>query len=250
MTTDSPADKGFTYERNVARYLANKQLAIRSNAGAKSDRPDIYLKQNGMTAGCEIKIHGKSSGSLRFKYDNGRWYFPENPDHALEKDVMRNLAQRYNIMAMVNERWHEPAKWNTALKLTPSQRLEKDSGSFHEINVNVAAWEMGHYYNAKNTWYINIGDAGFYLLSKRDPLQINTKLVNRQDALVPLFADSGRVVCNCRMQVKDRSRNNYGFIMAMRIHVPVLHRSPYNLGALLGDGPDLDYIRTNIKCLL
>lgn len=250
MASLNPANKGYQYERNVARYLANKGVALRSTAGAQSDRPDINLKQNGLTSGCELKVHGKSAGSLRLHYDSKRWHIRTDSDHALEKDVMVELAKKYHILDKLNAMWREPAKWNPKLHLTPKQRMEADSGAFPELNVPVAAWETAHYYNAKDTWYINIGTAGFYVLSKRDPLDINGKLAARGDALVPLFADNGHVVCNCRMQVKDRSRNNYGFIMAMRIRVPVLHRSPYNLGALLGDGPDLDYLRTNIKCLL
>lgn len=248
--TVAESKKGFIYEQNVARYLANKGLARRGNAGSKSDRPDIILKQRGLTAGCELKIHGKSAGSLRLHYDNKVWHFAEDPEHALEKEVLRNLSSKYGILDIINRRWKAPAKWDTSRKMTSYERMEIDKGQFPEINVPVGAWELGHYYNAKDTWYLNIGSAGFYLLSKRDPLYINKKLKTRKDELVPLFADNGSATCNCRLQIKDTSRGNYGFILALRVRVPVLGRSPYNIGALLGDGPDLDYMRTNIKCLL
>ena len=63
------------------------------------------------------------------------------------------------------------------------------------------------YYNLKDTYYIQVGTHGFFLLGSRDPLKLNQS--NRERGLkpIPQFSASCNSTARIRCQVKRRYKS-------------------------------------------
>ena len=216
------AQQGFIYEQNAVKAL--RPLGIVplkfKPAGAGSDKPDIMLMKNGKEAGCELKISpAASGGSLVIKWKkggpNGGWYF-DKPD-AVEKDklFMKELAERVNIFKLISKQWtNEPYKYATSPDIVEQRdKLDRDPNReakyradlnrFKEINGPIESDNLEKYYNTKETYYLNIGTTGFYLLGPSNPLKLTNPTPPRFNAMAKLGF-------RCRVQGKGKDKKGSG----------------------------------------
>ena len=113
----------------------------------------------------------------------------------------------------------------------PRGRYKFDKANFQDIKEEISAREIEGYYNLKDTYYIQIGTHGFFLLGDKDPLKLNQS--NRERGLkpIPRFSNScvatGRIRCQPKGVTKAEQRfvqtgdifgpNGYQFSFEMQI---------------------------------
>jgi hypothetical protein len=106
---------------------------------------------------------------------------------------------------------------------------------------------MTKYYNLKNTYYINVGSHGFYLLGNKDPLKINERMKKAGKPLVPKFEDVCKITARVRCQSKgitkadaqEKSKGSIGaqgyqFTFTIEFSLPK-NTTPYNIAPIPGD---------------
>ena len=172
------AQQGFQYEINASDILKPMGFVPASfrPAGAGSNQPDLMLQHKKKKAGCELKITAASAGSLVLKYDSkdkkDPWKFGDIKKEDDEKQFIADLAEEVGLFDILKKQWKEvPFKrdkdllWeSTAGKLTPQQRYERDRDTFQDVRGEIPATKIEQYYNKKDTWYVNVGTHGFYLM--------------------------------------------------------------------------------------
>lgn len=229
------AQQGFDYERNAAKVLKKFKIVPKGfePAGAGSDQPDLILEHKKIRSGCELKISAASAGSLVLKYDihnkTRPWGFGIIDLRDDEKVFIKKLAEQVRLFDRIKDEWskipfkrEKDALWQkTAGKLTPRQRYERDLKTFPDIKGEISAEEIEKYYNKKNTYYVNVGTHGFYLLGKRNPLKLQG---------IPRFGDSAKATYRARVQYKGS--DNYQFTFEMQFSM--LQKSPYNIAPIKG----------------
>ena len=247
--------RGFEYERNSVRVLSKLNIATPDIAGARHDMPDITLKDRlGKKGGCELKITPTAAGSLVLKYYKGKgWAFGETENNE-EKIFLQKLGEKNKVIQFLNSNWKNPALINDPVsgkkiffgetKPTDGLRREayaRDLKKFGNKYINVSGNEIASYYNSKNTYYMNVGTHGFYLLNK-DPLNINTKLTKQ--ATVPEVPQFGpNVKSDIRLRVQYKGGGDYQFVMTMDFKG--VTKSPYNVAPL----PSKASVDVNVKML-
>lgn len=227
------AQKGFDYEKNAAAALIPYGIvpAGFSPAGAGHDIPDLYIQKNGIRSGCELKITSTDAGSLVIKYQNGDWTIGKENETDDEKIFIQELAKEVGILDVIRQKWNEePIKGGTsqkikdeAAKLTKRERYERDLKTFRDIKGTISASKIEEYYNKKDTHYINVGTHGFYLLGKRNPLNLKN---------IPTFSSAAKATYRARCQYK--SKDNYQFTFAMNFIIPAAKKSPFNIAPIVG----------------
>lgn len=234
------AQKGFDYERNAAKVLKKFNIVPKGfePAGAGSNQPDLLLEYNKVRSGCELKITAASAGSLVLKYNiNNKarpWSFGIVSAQDEEKLFIKKLADEVGLFDRIKKEWTEipykrdkDALWHqTAGKLTPRQRYERDYAAFPDIRGEISVEEIERYYNKKNTYYINVGTHGFYLMGKRNPLKLES---------VPAFSDSA--IASYRARVQYKGNNNYQFTFEMQFLIE--QKSPFNIAPITGKSVEI-----------
>ena len=125
------------------------------------------------------------------------------------------------------------------------QELEK----FPEINELLDGSVISDYYELKDTYYINVGTNGFYLLGTKDPAGINTNCENKNIPPVPSFADKASVKYRARVQAKGSGNFQYTFELSFTLKKS--DNSPYNIGPCSGGGNvGIVKSRVNIDCFM
>lgn len=247
------AQQGFEYEKNAANVL--KPLGIVPKnfipAGAGSDQPDLMLEHKGEKSGCELKITAASAGSLVLKYDikNKRkpWSFGKISDDDAEKKFIQDLADEVGLFDIIKKEWKEvPFKrdkddlWNaTAGKLTKKQQYERDRDTFPDIRGEIPASKIEQYYNRKDTYYVNVGTHGFYMMGNKNPLN----LVN-----VPTFASAAKAIYRARVQYKGN--DNYQFTFEMQFSIPAAKKSPFNIAPVDGKSVRILKDKLDLSCFI
>ena len=247
------AQQGFQYEINAANVLKPLGLVPKSfvPAGAGHDQPDLMLEHKKVKAGCELKITAASAGSLVLKYDTGDkrnpWKFGDIGEDDAEKTFIKDLAEEVGLFDIIKKEWKEmPFKrekddlWKaTAGKLTKKQQYERDRDTFPDIRGEIPASKIEQYYNRKNTYYVNVGTHGFFLMGKKNPLKLKG---------VPLFGQSAKATYRARVQYKGS--DNYQFTFEMQFSIPASKKSPFNIAPVDGKTVAIKKELLNSNCFM
>jgi hypothetical protein len=245
------AQQGFQYEINAANMLKPMGFVPEEfrPAGAGHDQPDLMLQYKGKKAGCELKITAASAGSLVIKYDTKDkkmpWKFGDIKADDDEKLFIKDLADEVGLFKLIAKQWKEiPFKrdkddlWNaTAGKLTPQQRYERDRDTFKDVRGEIPATKIEEYYNKKDTWYVNVGTHGFYLMGNKNPLKLKN---------VPTFGESAKATYRARVQYKGGG--NYQFTFEMQFSMK--SKSPYNIAPVDGKSVVIQKDKLNLSCFI
>jgi len=243
------SQQGFQYEENAAEFL--KPLGYVPQdfkpAGAGSNQPDLMLKFNNNEAGCELKITAASAGSLVLKYDikdpKNPWKFGDIKQTEDEKLFIKDLAEEVGLFDKIKKEWKEvpfkrdkDANWLATIgKLTPKQRYERDRDMFKDIRGEIPASKIENYYNKKDTYYVNVGTHGFYLMGAKNPLKLRG---------VPTFGNSAKAIYRARVQYKGS--DNYQFTFEMQFSMKT--KSPFNIAPITGNSVAIDKSKVNLGC--
>ena len=245
------AQQGFQYEINAANILKPMGLVPKTfrPAGAGSDQPDLMLEHKKIKAGCELKITAASAGSLVLKYDikdkRSPWKFGDISEDDTEKIFIKNLADEIDLFSIIQKEWKEiPFKrdkddlWKaTAGKLSKKEQYERDRDTFQDIRGEIPAARIEQYYNKKDTYYVNVGTHGFYLMGKKNPLKLKD---------VPTFASAAKATYRARVQYKGS--DNYQFTFEMQFSIPSSKKSPYNIAPVDGKSVNIIKDKLNLNC--
>ena len=245
------AQQGFQYEINASDLL-KKYGFVPSNfkpAGAGHDQPDLMLLYKGKEAGCELKISAATAGSLVLKYNTNNksnpWGFSDISEQDEEKVFIKNLANEIGLFDLIKKNWKEvpykrdkDALWMaTAGKLSKKQVYERDRDTFKDIRGEIPASKIEDYYNKKNTYYVNVGTHGFYLMGSRNPLKLKD---------VPRFGSSAKATYRARVQYKGS--DNYQFTFEMQFSIK--SKSTYNIAPVDGKSVKIQESKLNLSCFI
>jgi hypothetical protein len=268
------AQQGFVYEENSTKFLKRFGLSDGITAGASHTRPDLMLTVRGKEAGCELKISPTAGGSLVIKaYANStpHWRFGEIDHDETEKIFLADLAKQSGVLNEINRRWTTPIYnisdrtklWEQQmLKIPLRERYEADLKTCPDIKMVLSPDAMTRYYNIKDTFYINVGTHGFYLLGNKDPLGLNERMKKAGMPLVPRFEDVCKITARVRCQSKgitkadaeEKSRGRIGgqgyqFTFTIEFALPK-NTTPYNIAPINGNSVNIMESAANYKCLL
>jgi hypothetical protein len=247
------AQQGFQYEVNAAKLLKPLGFVPKNfvPAGAGHNQPDLMLEHKKKKAGCELKITAASAGSLVLKYDGNDkknpWKFGDIKKEDDEKQFIADLAEEVGLFDIIKKKWKDvPFKrekdllWeSTAGKLTPQQRYERDRDTFEDIRGEIPATKIEQYYNRKDTYYVNVGTHGFYLMGRKNPLQLKD---------VPMFGTSAKATYRARVQYKGGG--NYQFTFEMQFSIPANKKSPFNIAPVDGKSVAIIKNKLNLSCFI
>jgi hypothetical protein len=238
------AQQGFQYEANA--WTALKKYGISAgigHAGASSDRPDLEIKlvrdKTGVNReGCEMKIAPTAAGSLVLKYTDGQWAYGDSKGDP-EKELLVALGNKYKLLNEMNVSGTAGRNWRgkvpflqndkSGKKIIPSGKTKVDAykedikqfSGENEVHINIPAKAICDYYNTKKCSYINVGTHGFYLLNKRDPLKLNTKLKDK----IPDFSD----IASARIRVRCQNKGGGDYQFVMTLEFSKMTKSHYNI---------------------
>lgn len=250
------AQEGFLYEENAAKVLQKMGLVKKDYkpAGASHDRPDLDLLVNGTEYGVELKKDLASAGSLVIKYNGNTKSFSYGATGGnKEKEFIKNLAESLRVLTKIQQKWKNPLwiaenrdatwlkRWEKEGKPDLETRYKQDLANCEDIYFDLPNTTISSYYNLKDTYYINVGTHGFYLLGHSDPAKIN-KGVTPQ---VPQWANNHRAVLRIRIQSKGvtkaaamekatkRPTGGQGYQITMEIQFKSVSKSPYNIAPVV-----------------
>lgn len=232
------SQQGFEYEKNAAKILKEYGIVPKNftPAGASHNQPDLMLEHGDEQAGCELKITAASAGSLVLKYDARNklnpWGFNNIPPGNDEKLFIKNLAQSTGVLDIIKKTWkgvplkrEKDSTWDKDHKKIkdPKEKYQKDLANFPEISGEIDPAQIEKYYNKKDTWYVNIGTHGFFLLGAKNPLSLKN---------IPRFSDAARAKYRARVQYKGGGNYQFTFEMSFSMR----SKSPYNIAPITGNG--------------
>jgi hypothetical protein len=247
------AQQGFEYEKNAAKVLKPLGLVPKSfvPAGAGHDQPDLMLEHNNKKSGCELKISAASAGSLVLKYDgkNKRnpWSFNKIQEDDAEKMFIKNLAEEIGVYDLLKKNWKSIPLKREKDDLLPLQTkgmskkqiYERDRDTFPDIKGEISASKIEEYYNKKDTYYVNVGTHGFYLMGSSNPLKLKD---------VPRFGQSAKAIYRIRVQYKGS--DNYQFTFEMQFSIPSSKKSPFNIAPVDGKSVNIIKNQMNLGCFV
>ena len=246
------AQEGFLYEQNTARALKKKNW-VKPNytpAGASSNRPDLDLFVGGKEYGCELKKDLASAGSLVIKYNNSTNTFSfGDVGSEKEKIFMKELGELNRVLLIIKQKWRKKLwiaedrnetwlkRWSDAGRPTLRQRYEQDLENCPDIYFSLPSNTIEKYYNLKDTYYLNVGTHGFYLLGPTDPAKLNVAAKPK----IPRWKDKHTAVLRIRIQSKGVTKAEetekrtgkptgaQGYQITMEIQFKGVQKSPYNI---------------------
>lgn len=234
------AQQGFQYEINASKVLKKMNFVPADfvPAGAGHDQPDLMIVSNGKQSGCELKITDASAGSLVIHFTSTskskvKWEFDPSytPGEDPEKDFIRGVAESVGLLKIINKTWNKVP--NKVYKDVQSQQWFKDKikgkskedlykedlANFKELNGVIDATNIENYYVAKNTYYVNVGTHGFYLMGPKNPLKFDS---------VPRFSSSAEAKWRARVQYKGSGNYQFTFEMSFKMK----SKSKYNIAPI------------------
>lgn len=268
-----PAQQGFVYEENTTKFLKKFGLSDGITAGASHTRPDLMLTVRGKNAGCELKISPTAGGSLVIKaYANSKphWRFGDIEHDETEKRFLADLAESAGVLDEINKKWRIPIYnisdrsdiWERQmLKIPLRERYNFDLQTCPDIKLVLPSDSMTKYYNLKDTYYINVGTHGFYLLGNKDPLGLNSQMRAQGKKLIPRFEDNCKITARVRCQSKGVTKadaqektkkqigaQGYQFTFTIEFAVPK-NTTPYNIAPINGTSVTIMENRADYSCL-
>ena len=246
------AQQGFVYEVNAAKYLKPIGLVPKNftPAGAGHDQPDLMLLYKDDKQGCELKITDASAGSLVLKYtpnQNPPWGFGDIKNEEKEKLFIRDLAKNVKLFDELAKAWnnrpykvdkqYQDAYWKrTAGNLNNRERYARDHRVFRELKGEIPSRKIESYYNRKDTFYVNVGTHGFYMMGNRNPYRLKK---------VPRFSVSSKALWRARVQAKGGGNYQFTFEMGFRI----VKKSQYNIAPVKSkSNVEIDKGAVDISC--
>ncbi len=254
------SQQGFEYEKNAVAYLKSYGFSDGIIAGASHTRPDLMLTVHGKQSGCELKISPTAGGSLVLKYYSKKtphWQFGEVDHDETEKVFLRELAMKSGVLQTVNKQWNIPPfliedrdkrHEQIMLQVPLRERYKADLKTCTDVKLPLDSSAMSNYYNIKNTYYINIGTHGFFLLGNTDPLGLNDNLKKNNKRLIPTFESVAKITARVRCQSKgvtkadaaEKSKGQIGaqgyqFTFTLEFSLAT-NSSPYNIAPLASGG--------------
>lgn len=249
------AQQGFQYEENAAEVLKNMGIVPKNfvPAGASHDQPDLMLEHKGKKSGCELKISAASAGSLvlKCKYNTKTkkvsWSFGNIDKDDVEKQFIKDLGEEIGIFKLIQKNWKEvPLKREKddllaaqTKSMTKKQIYERDRDTFPDIRGEIPASKIEEYYNRKDTYYVNVGTHGFYLMGKQNPLKLKN---------VPTFGSSAKATYRARVQYKGS--DNYQFTFEMQFSIPSAKKSPFNIAPVDGKSVNIKTKEIDLGCFV
>lgn len=246
------AQEGFLYETNAAAAL-KKRNWVKSDytpAGASSDRPDLDLYINGKEYGCELKKDLASAGSLVIKYNNTTDSFSfGDVGKEKEKIFMKELGEMNRVLTVIKQRWRSKLwiaedrdaawlkRWSNSGRPSLRERYNQDLKNCPDIYFALPSDTIEKYYNLKDTYYLNVGTHGFYLLGSSDPANLNPAA----NPKIPRWKDKHTAVLRIRIQSKGVTKAEeaekragkptgaQGYQITMEIQFKSVQKSPYNI---------------------
>ena len=242
------AQQGFEYEKNAAKVLKPMGLvpATFTPAGASHNQPDLMLIHKNKESGCELKISAASAGSLVLKYINGKWQFSDIDKKDEEKQFIKDLGNQVDLFKLINSKWKEiPHKrepkddsWKATVgKMNKRDMYEHDKKMFPDIKGEIPATKIEQYYNKKDTYYVNVGTHGFYLLGASNPLGLKN---------VPRFGSAAKATFRARVQYKGS--DSYQFTFEMQFSIT--KKSIFNIAPVKGNSVNIDIQAMNASCFI
>ena len=213
----------------------------------------------------ELKINQASFGSLVLHFyreqqlkGNNPWSWGSIGADEKEKLFLQDLGTRLKVLDEIKKNWTKTPHliqdrqklWNTPAmkkiytKMGPRGRYGFDKKNFEDFRIDISAREIESYYNLKDTYYIQVGTHGFFLLGSRDPLKLNQS--NRERGLkpIPQFSASCNSTARIRCQSKGVTKAEQRFVQTgdifgpngyqftFELQVKGLKKSPYNIAPL------------------
>ena len=237
------AQEGFLYESNaynaLRKPIITKNISTGGVAGASHDKPDLTIQVGKNTSGVELKNQPTAAGSLVLQFSNGEWNFgPTGNDP--EKEFLKILGTKACVLTILNKNWKNPIlQYDNGKKVYIGSKKEsaykKDLEAFGKFPLNVRyivipTKAISDYYNAKNTYYLNVGTHGFFMFGS-DPLGLNDKLTKIGSEKLPNFAAPNSATTKIRIRVQDKS-GSYQIVMTLQFGMTNAQKSPYNIAPL------------------
>ena len=226
------SNKGFLYEVSLIKSLRDQGFTVSDPAGADSAKADLELTKGTNTIKFELKEKLAADFSqMNFDFDTTRReFYIDKSKPSAQKDaakVMIGIAEQYSIIPKANAHWkpkkNMPAKFtlkrNTPLK-ERKVAYNLDQKRFKDKYLGQGfgpAQEVEKYYNAKDTYYIQIKGQGLYYMGK-DPEKYGC----------PRFSES----CsdsNIRIRFKPNSKSDAQWSFLMALKIASLRPSPMDL---------------------
>lgn len=231
--------QGFLYEQNAFKALKKYKLSHGTPAGAASDKPDLTIKVGKAISGVELKNQPTAAGSLVMQYYDGGWHFGPT-DNNIEKEFLKSIGEKINIIKTMNEKWKNPVlRYKNGQKYYVGAKDQKEGYKLDiakfggegtgDIYVDVPNKVIADYYNSKKCFYLNVGTHGFYLLNKKDPLGILSKLKKSKLNPVPDFSDKDSAKTKVRVRCQYKSP---GYQFSFTLQFGSVMKSPYNMAPL------------------
>ena len=229
---EGKSNKGFIYESTLIKSLRNQGFTVGDPAGPDSGKADLELTKGTNIIKFELKeTLAADFSQMNFDFDTTRreFYINKNKPSA-QKDgakVMIGIAEQYGIIEKANAHW-QPKKHMPAKFVLPRRSSFKEKDKSRKLDLKRfkdkylgqgfgPAQEVEKYYNAKDTYYIQIKGKGLYYMGK-DPEKYGC----------PRFSESC-ANSNIRIRVKtnEESKGTWSFLMALKI--ASLRPSPMDL---------------------
>ena len=226
------SNKGFEYEVSLIKSLRNQGFTVSDPAGADSAKADLELTKGAKTIKFELKEKLAADFSqMNFDFNTTRReFYIDKTKPSAQKDaakVMIGIAEQYSIIPKANAHWKPKKNMPAKFTLKPNSTLKErmvgynlDQKRFKDKYLGQGfgpAQEVEKYYNAKDTYYIQIKGKGLYYMGK-DPEKYGC----------PRFSESC-ANSNIRIRVKtnEESKGTWSFLMALKI--ASLRPSPMDL---------------------
>lgn len=236
------AQQGFKYEVNASDTLKKLNFVPKNftPAGAGHDQPDLMIKYGPKEAGCELKITDASAGSLVIKFlsidpKRPKWGFDTDVVQMEEKDpekaFIKDVAYSVDLFKIINKEWNaapnkvdksvQGASWyrNKIAGKTKEQLYKEDLALFKELNGSIPSTNIEEYYNEKDTYYVNVGTHGFYMMGSKNPLKFKG---------VPTFSSCASAKWRARVQYKGSGNYQFTFEMSFKM----TKKSPFNIAPI------------------
>ena len=226
------SNKGFLYEVSLIKSLRDQGFTVSDPAGADSAKADLELKKGTNTIKFELKEKLAADFSqMNFDFNTTRReFYIDKTKPSAQKDaakVMIGIAEQYGILAKANAHW-QPKKNMPAKFVLPKGSPFKEKDKSRKLDLKRfpdkylgqgfgPAQEVEKYYNAKDTYYIQIKGKGLYYMGK-DPEKYGC----------PRFSESC-ANSNIRIRIKTNSASKGAWSFLMALKISRLKASPINL---------------------
>jgi len=225
-------NKGQIYEKNVFDELKkNDKIAENITKPNQIKGQDITIFNRHGESGVELKSTITSafgSGTLKFDFSNKSkpWGLLKKTSEEVVDDsddsidIMSYIAEKYNLIDKVNQKWYtdngnyyplylEEDNSSPIKKITSiprSRRGKRDFEVLHEFKITCKKTDIEEYYTNKGSYYIQIKNKGLYWLGNKDPLQISS--------MISRFNPSKSFI---RVRVQDKGGGKYNFSYGLYI---------------------------------